>query len=127
MSLLDQSSYKCAMIDRTTTSDGYGGIVDVWVEGASFDAAIALDDSIQAQTALAMGAIGVYTVVTKKTVNLRYHDVFRRKSDGKVFRVVTDGDDKKTPPSAGLNMRVVRAEEWAITGEEEQPKETTDE
>lgn len=116
MSLLEQSSYKCVFIDRTTTSDGYGGTVDVWVEGASFDAAIALDDSIQAQTALAMGVKGVYTVATKKTVNLRYHDVFRRLPDNKVFRVVTDGDDKKTPSSAGLNMRVVRAEEWQLTG-----------
>ena len=116
MSLLEDSSYACVMIDRTTSPDGYGGIIDSWSDGAEFTAAIALDTSTAAQTALAMGATGVYTVVTKKTVNLRFHDVFRRKSDGKIFRVVTDGDDKKTPPSAGLNMRVVRAEEWTLPG-----------
>ena len=64
--------------------------------------------------ALAEGVTGVYTVTTAKNVNLQFHDVFKRLSDGKVFRVKTDGDDKKTPKSAGLNMRQVRAEEWTV-------------
>ena len=36
----------------------------------------------------------------------------RRASDGKIFRVTSDGDDKRTPRSAALNMRNVSAEEW---------------
>jgi hypothetical protein len=43
---------------------------------------------------------------------LQYHDVFRRLSDGKIFRVTSDGDDKFTPDTATLNMRQVTAEEW---------------
>ena len=46
---------------------------------------------------------------------LNYHDVFRRVRDGKIFRVTTDGDDKATPASAALDMRVVNAEEWEVT------------
>jgi hypothetical protein len=42
--------------------------------------------------------------------------VFRRESDGKIFRVTSDGDDKKTPPSAGLDMRQVTAEEFVPAG-----------
>lgn len=114
MSLLDASSYDCVMLDRTTIPDGYGGIISTWVLGARFNAAIALDDSTQAQTALALGAKGVYTVATKRNVMLRYHDVFTRQSDNKIFRVVTDGEDKKTPSTAGLDMRVVKAEEWQL-------------
>jgi hypothetical protein len=49
-------------------------------------------------------------------MNLQYHDIFRRVEDGKIFRVTSDGDDKKTPESATLNMREVTAEEWSLNG-----------
>lgn len=114
MNLLDVMTTRCQMIDKTTVDDGMGGYTKQWVNGAAFDAAISLDDSVQAQTAMAAGVKGVYTVTTKRSVNLQFHDVFRRVSDGKIFRVTTDGDDKKTPPTAGLDMRSVRAEEWVL-------------
>ncbi len=114
MSLLDVMTTKCQMLDKTTVDDGMGGYTKQWVNGATFDAAISLDDSVQAQTAMAAGVKGVYTVTTKRNVNLQFHDVFRRLSDSKIFRVTTDGDDKKTPPTAGLDMRSVRAEEWVL-------------
>lgn len=114
MSLLDVVTERFQMIDKTTVDDGMGGYERRWVDGATFDAAISLDDSVQAQTAMAAGVKGVYTVTTKKSINLQFHDVFKRLSDGKIFRCTTDGDDKKTPPTAGLNMRSVRAEEWVL-------------
>lgn len=114
MSLLDAMTERCQMLDKTTVDDGLGGYERRWVNGAMFDAAFSLDDSMQAQTALAAGVKGVYTVVTKKNINLQFHDVFRRISDGKIFRVTTDGDDNKTPPTASLDMRSVRAEEWVL-------------
>ena len=116
MSLLSEAMESCTMYDRSTTSDGYGGFISQWTKGATFDAAVVLDDSVQAQTAMSQGVAGVYTVTTTKSVNLQYHDVFERDSDHKVFRVMTDGDDKKTPASAALNMRNVRAEEWSLVG-----------
>ena len=103
------------MQDKRTTEDGYGGFIVQWVDGAGFSAAVVLDDSIQAQQAQAAGVKGVYTVTTAKSINLQYHDVFKRSSDNKIFRVTTDGDDKKTPDSAGIDMRQVRAEEWSLT------------
>lgn len=114
MSLLDAVTEKFQMLDKTTVDDGLGGYTRQWVDGAKFDAAVSFDSSVEAQTAMAAGVTGVYTVVTKKTVNLQYHDVFKRLSDNKVFRCTTDGDDSKTPPTAGLNMRTVRAEEWVL-------------
>lgn len=114
MSLLDVMTTKCQMLDKTTADDGIGGYTKQWVNGAAFDAAISLDDSVQAQTAMAAGVKGVYTVTTKRAINLQFHDVFRRLADGKIFRVTTDGDDKKTPPTAGLDMRSVRCEEWVL-------------
>lgn len=114
MSLLDVVTERFQMIDKTTVDDGMGGYTKQWVNGATFDAAVSLDDSVQAQTAMAAGVKGVYTVTTKRNINLQFHDVFRRLSDGKIFRVTTDGDDKKTPSTAGLDMRSVRAEEWVL-------------
>lgn len=106
------------MLDKTTTADGYGGYITSWVEGAEFQAAIVLDNSIQARVAEKQGVTALYTITTRKAFNLQYHDVFRRLSDGKIFRVTSDGDDKKTPNSASLNMRQVSAEEWILNDEQ---------
>ncbi len=115
MSLLDEAMEKCTMQDKTTAPDGYGGYTTVWKDGAPFYAAIVIDSSMQAKIAEQQGVTGLYTVTTAKALNLQYHDVFRRESDKKIFRVTSDGDDKKTPNSAGLDMRQVSAEEWRLT------------
>lgn len=114
MSLLQEAMETCVMLDKATHSDGRGGIITEWTDGAEFQAAIVLDSSMQSRIAEAQGVTSLYTVAMRKSVNLQYHDVFRRASDSKVFRVTSDGDDKKTPNSASLNMRVVTAEEWAL-------------
>lgn len=117
MSLLSEAMENCILFNKQTTADGYGGYITSWVEGAEFQAAIVLDNSIEARLAEQQGVTALYTVTTKKALNLQYHDVFKRLSDGKIFRVTSDGDDKKTPKSAGLNMRQVSAEEWVLTDE----------
>lgn len=114
MSLLKATQETCVLMDKTTRSDGYGGIIAYWTDGAEFEASIAFDSSIEAVQAQAAGATALYTVLTSRSINMQYHDVFRRKSDNKVFRVTSDGDDDKTPKTAGLNLRRVRAEEWEI-------------
>ena len=114
MSLLSEAMESCVMQDRTTVSDGYGGFTTTWSNGAHFKAAVVMDSSMQARVAAVQGVTALYTVTTEKNVNLQYHDVFMRLSDGKFFRVTSDGDDKKTPASASLNMRQVSAEEWRL-------------
>lgn len=115
MSLLQEMMTPCVLLDKKTTADGYGGYDIDWSDGAEFDAAVILDTSMEARVGEKQGVTAVYTVTTSKAMNLQYHDVFRRQSDGKTFRVTSDGDDKKTPASASLNMRQVTAEEWTIT------------
>lgn len=114
MSLLQEAMTQCVMMHKTTQDDEYGGEITVWQDGASFDAAITFDTSIEARTAGAQGVTSLYTVTTKKNKVLEYHEVFRRVSDGKIFRVTSDGDDKHTPGSASLNMRQVSAEEFVL-------------
>lgn len=116
MSLIDDFMSDCVMLDKTTVADGYGGYTTVWNEGATFKAAITFDTSIQARTAEKAGVSSLYTVTTSRALMLKYPDVFKRLTDNKIFRVTSDGDDKFTPASAGLDMRQVTAEEFTLTG-----------
>lgn len=116
MSLLTEALEMCVFLNKSVVADGYGGYTTEWSDGAEFKAAITFDTSMEARTADKQGVTSLYTVTTNKAMNLQYHDVFKRLSDGKVFRVTSDGDDKYTPKSASLNMRQVTAEEWVLNG-----------
>ena len=115
MSLLDDMMYDCVFLYKQRTDDGYGGYKTVWTEGAGFKAAITFDTSLEARIADVQGVTSLYTITTQKSLVLEYHEVFKRLSDNKIFRVTSDGDDKFTPKSAGLDMRQVTAEEWELT------------
>lgn len=114
MSLLSEAYEAAIIYDKVTTSDGRGGVITTYTEGASIDVAFSFDTSTEARIAEQDGVSNRYTLTTRKSVNLQYHDIIKRERDGKVFRVTSDGDDNYTPASAGLNMRQVEAEEWRI-------------
>lgn len=114
MSLLDDFKTPCVMFDKTRRPDGEGGFVTTWTEGAVFDAAITFSNSIEARRAEAEGVTSLYTVTVSKNAGLEYHDVFKRLSDGKIFRVTSDGDDIKTPERASFAFSQVTAEEWRL-------------
>lgn len=114
MSLLSDAMTTCVILNKQTEADGYGGYITTWADGAEFKAAIVLDSSMEARIGEKQGVTALYTVTTSRALNLQYHDVFRRVEDGKIFRVTSDGDDKKTPKSAGLDMRQVSAEEGEL-------------
>lgn len=114
MSLLDDAMESCVLLNKQTSTDAYGGFVNTWVDGASFNAAIVFDTSIEARVAQAQGVHSLYTVTTPRNIVLQYHDIFRRARDGKLFRVTSDGDDKHTPSSTDLDMRQVTAEEITV-------------
>lgn len=103
---------KFVIMDKTTTPDGEGGVVTTYTDGAEFTAAVTLDTSTEARVAEQQGVKSLYTVTTKKSVVLQYHDVFRRLRDGKIFRATSDGDDKASPKTSKLNIRQVTAEEF---------------
>lgn len=114
MSLLSEAMEECIILDKQTAPDGYGGVITRYVEGAHIACAIVLNSSNEAMIAQQLGAQAQYTITTRKSVNLQEHDVLKRLNDGKIFRVKSDGDDKHTPASAGLNMRQVTAEEYVL-------------
>ena len=117
MSLLDVEMVDCTILDKSTQPSEYGGVITTWVDGAPIKAAFAFNDSVQARVASVQGVTDNYTVITKKNVILQANDVIRRETDGKIFKITTDGKDNKTPDSAPLDARAVKAKEWEIPSE----------
>lgn len=117
MSLVTAMMEPFVMLDKRSVSDGLGGFTREWIEGAQFDASAILDTSTTARVGAVQGLTSLYTVTTHKNINLQFHDVFRRISDGKVFRATSDGDDKASPAVSALDMRQVSAEEYTLTAD----------
>lgn len=114
MSLLDEYTTHFKLMVQTSVPDGEGGYTTSLVEGEAFNAAITFDSSTQGRTAEHAGVTALYTVTTVKEIVLEFHDVIKRVKDGKIFRITSNGDDNATPASAGINMRQVSAEGWAL-------------
>ena len=114
MSLLEESFESFTLLNKIHADDGYGGTITEWEDGASINGAMVLDGSSAAVIAQAIREKSSYTFTVRKHIELDLYDVLRRDSDGKIFRITNDSDEKKTPNSAGLNMRQYAAEEWAL-------------
>lgn len=115
MSLLNDAMTPCVLLDKKRKPDGEGGYITEWTDSVEFDAAITFDDSMQARIGAKSGVTSLYTVTLPRGFKLDFHDVFRRVSDGKIFRVTSDGDDKHTPDRASFQVSQVTAEEWTLT------------
>ena len=114
MTLLDSMMESFTILDKVSSSDGEGGMITTWKDGASIRAVATLDNSMQSRLAEAQGVTSVYTITTARTVILGFHDVLRRESDGQVFRVTSNAKDKKTPKVAGIDMAQCSAEAWVL-------------
>ena len=114
MSLMQEALTDCVTLIQTEVPDGSGDTIITWTEGVHFDAAFDFQASIEAKVAEAQGVTGLWNVYVKRTTRLEYHNVFKRVSDGATFRV-TSKDDKATPNSAGLKLRLISAEEYDLT------------
>lgn len=115
MSLIKDFETSCERLIPTLIPDGEGGSRTTWREGSAFEAAITFNSSLPARKAEHDGVTSLYTVTVKKDIPLRFHDVFRRIADNKVFRVTSDGDDVQTPVRASFAFAQVTAEEWRLT------------
>lgn len=115
MSLIDDFKVPCTFLEKTRTPDGEGGWAVTWKEGMKFEAAITHNTSIEARVAEKEGMASTFTVTTEKNMGLDFHDVFRRDTDGDVFRVTSDSEDVKTPDRASFQFAQVTAEKWQLT------------
>lgn len=114
MSLIDVMMEDCIMLDKRTVPDGLGGFTVEWQEGAMFRAAVVKDSTLAARVAEKQGVTEVYTVTVDKGVALQYHDVFKRLSDGYIFRVTSNIRDSETPSVSTFHIGQVTAERWEL-------------
>lgn len=115
MSLYEEMMESCAMMDRSTVSDGVGGFTYEWTQGATFRAAIIKNSTLAAVVAEKQGVTEVYTVTVDKGVALEFHDVIKRLSDGATFRVTSNIHESETPQRATFQIGQVTAERWVLT------------
>lgn len=115
MSLIDVFKSDCVMMDKTSVPDGIGGFVYEWHAGAPFEAAIVKDNTMEARVAEKQGVTEVYTVTVSRNLPLQYHDVFKRLSDGQIFRVTSNVTDSKSPRTATFAFGQVTAERWELS------------
>ena len=115
MSMIEEGMTTCVTMTKNRVPDGEGGFIVEWSEGAEYSAAITFDSSLQAKVAEAQGVKSLYTVTTAKNAKLDFHDVIKRKSDGKILRITSDSDDRQTPERARFGQYLqVSAEEWEL-------------
>lgn len=112
--LIDAFNTDCVMMDKRSIPDGIGGFTYEWTEGAQFTAAIVKDNTLEARIAEKEGVTEIYTVTFPVTLPLGYHDVFKRVSDGLIFRVTSNATDSKTPSVATFQFAQVTAERWEL-------------
>lgn len=115
MNLVESMMEDCTMIDKKSTPDGLGGFTNEWVDGAAFKAAIVKNNTMEAKIAEKQGVTELYQITVPKGTPLSFHDVFKRNSDGAVFRVTSNIKDSETPKAATFSFGQVNAERWELT------------
>jgi len=116
VNLLESMMDACVMMDKTTVSDGMFGFTTTWVEGATFKAFVRKESAPEIKVAEQQGAKELFTVVVPMGVTLEYHDVFKRVSDGAIFRLTSNTMDGQTSDMASPPVQVAKAncERWEL-------------
>jgi len=114
MSLLSESYEPFVFMEKTMVRDSVGSYIVTYVEGAEFPATADFHNSALQKVADALTERVNCTITTSKAVTLEPMDVIKRVSDGQYFRITSDGNNKKTPESASLDMRQSSAELFTL-------------
>ena len=115
MSLLDEFTQQFVMMEKSKRADGEGGFINTWTEGITFSMPQAHESTIEAQIAEKDGTASTYYFLPDKGLHFDYHDVFKRLSDGQIFRVTTESGEDVTPQMSSLNRTKITAEKWVLT------------
>lgn len=114
MSLMDEYNVECVLLVKTRREDPVGGYVTDWVDGAQFDAAWEYEAAPEITVAEQQGVARTYNIYVDKTLDLDYHEYFRRIDNGQVYRVTNPGTDRKTPSFSRLNKQVIEVEKTVL-------------
>lgn len=115
MTLYESMMETFCLVEKKRVSDGEGGFVTTWEDGAEFQAVVVRDTTLEAEIAEHDGVTSTWTVTTYSNTKLDFHDVIKRLSDGQTFRITSQGGQIVSPSSSSvINMAQVNAELWEI-------------
>ena len=120
MSLLDEYTVECVLLTKTRVDDPVGGYTIAWTDSTAFDAAWEYISAAEMTVAEQQGVSRVYRIYVDKTLDLDYHEVFRRKDNSQIYRVTNPGTDRMTPGFSPIGKRLIEVEKWELpngTGE----------
>ena len=120
MSLIDAYRETCVPVTVTRTEDGQGGYTTAFTDGEPFDASFAYENAPEVIVAEKQGVNRAYKMYVDKAMDLPYHAIIRRESDGQLFRVKNPGEGRHTPAFSALNLRLIEVEKWEAPWQEEE-------
>ena len=120
MSLMDEYAVDCVLLVKTRTDDPVGGYLTEWVDGASFTAAWEYESAPEITVAEQQGVSRTYRIYVDRTLDLDFHEAFRRTDNGQIYRVTNPGTDRKTPSFSTLNKRLIEVEKWELPHDAEE-------
>lgn len=98
------------LVDKRTESDGMGGVIVSWSDGAPIKAGFVRDSTTEAKIAYQNGIREIFTIVFSDMLELLPNDRVKRIKDGKVFRITSDARDMTTPAQSDMHFREADAE-----------------
>jgi hypothetical protein len=102
------------LIDETTASDGLGGFVYEWTDGAEISVAVIQPRDTKATIANAIVGQQSLTILTSTAIELKRDKYFRRKSNGKTYKIDHDNTERLAPDDSELQLRATTAAEAAL-------------
>lgn len=114
LNLIESMMEDCVFLNKVKVDDPVGGYKDDYQDGITFKAAVIKNSTTEAQIAEKSGITEIFTIVTYKEMELEYHDVLRRVSDGAIFRVTSRTLDSKAPAASTVQIAKVTAERWVL-------------
>ena len=118
MSLMDEYNVECVLLVKTRAEDPVGGYITRWTDGAAFQAAWEFEGATQMTVAEQQGVSRAYRIYVDKTLDLDFHEAFRRTDNGQIYRVTNPGTDRRTPSFSALNKRLIEVEKWELPHDE---------
>lgn len=118
--IIDALAEPVVKIDEISVSDGEGGFITEYREGAPFTATITLDASLSSaikatKVAQKESETKRYKVSTPINAKLKQGDIIKRVEDGKLFRIITSSDE--TAKIATIRINITKAKEWVMPSE----------
>lgn len=118
--IIDALAVDVVKLDEVSVSDGEGGFITEYREGAPFTATITPDASLTSaikatKVAQKESETKRYKVSTPINAKLRQGDIIKRLEDGILFRIIMTSDE--TAKISTLRFNLAKAEEWEMPRE----------